>query len=99
MEHGAEKRAQGHVHDSLEKKRQLNRLARAIGHLQHVRSMVEEDVDCAQVLIQLSAVRSALDGVGKEIINEHMTHCIAHAMENGDLEELEEFKRAIQQYL
>lgn len=91
--------AHGHHHDPEEKKRQLNRLARAIGHLQHVRSMIERDEDCAEVLTQLSAVNAALKNLGKEIINEHMTHCIAHAIADGDMELVEEFQKAVQKFI
>lgn len=87
-----------HHHDPDEKKRQLNRLSRAIGHLQHVRMLIENDVDCAEVLTQLSAVQSALNGLGKQIINEHISHCITHAVEDGDIDALEEFKKAIQKF-
>lgn len=87
-----------HHHDPNEKKRQLNRLSRAIGHLQHVRTLIEDDVDCSEVLIQLSAVRSALNGLGKQIINEHLSHCISHAIESGDTEAVEEFTKAIQKF-
>ena len=88
-----------HLHDPAEKKRQLNRLARISGHLDHVRRMIEADEDCADVLMQLAAVRSALNGLGKQIINEHITHCIAHAVEEGDTEAIEEFQKAIQKFL
>jgi len=87
-----------HLHSPEEKKRQLNRLSRVIGHLQHVKRMIEEDRDCAEVLIQLSASRSALTGLGKEIINEHITHCIAHAIEDGDTEAIAEFQKAIEKF-
>lgn len=87
-----------HHHAPEEKKRQLNRLSRAIGHLQYVKRMIEEDADCADVLIQLSATRSALTGLGKEIINEHISHCISHAIEDGDMEAIEEFQKAIQKF-
>ena len=63
-----------HFHSPEEKKRQLNRLNRVIGHLQHVRRMIEADEDCADVLTQLSATRSAITGLGKEIMNEHISH-------------------------
>ena len=89
----------GHHHDPEEKKRQLNRLAKAIGHLQHVKSMIERDEDCADVLTQLSAVNAALKNLGKEVINEHMTHCIAHAIADGDLELVEEFQKAVQKFI
>ena len=62
-----------HYHDPEEKKRQLNRISRAIGHLNHVKSMIENDRDCADVLTQLSAVDSALRGLGKEIITASRT--------------------------
>lgn len=89
----------GHHHDPAEKKRQINRVSRAIGHLEHVKKMLEADEDCADVLIQLAAVRSALSGLGKEIINEHVAHCILHAVEDGDTEALEEFRRAIEKFI
>ena len=87
-----------HHHSPEEKKRQLNRLSRVIGHLQHVKRMIEEDQDCADVLMQLSASRSALTGLGKEIINEHITHCITHAVQDGDMEAIEEFQKAIEKF-
>ena len=87
-----------HHHSPEEKKRQLNRLSRVIGHLQHVKRMIEEDRDCADVLMQLSASRSALNGLGKEIINEHITHCITHAVQDGDMEAIEEFQKAIEKF-
>ena len=87
-----------HHHPPEEKKRQLNRLSRVIGHLQHVKRMIEEDQDCADVLMQLSATRSALTGLGKEIINEHITHCITHAVQDGDMEAIEEFQKAIEKF-
>ena len=87
-----------HHHSEAEKKRQLNRISRIIGHLQYVKRMIEEDEDCADVLMQLSASRSALSGLGKEIINEHISHCITHAVEDGDTEAIEEFKKAIEKF-
>ena len=102
--HAAEREAElghshGHYHDPEEKKRQINRLAKAIGHLQHVRSMIENDADCADVLTQLSAVNSALKSLSREIINEHMTHCITHAIADGDLEMVAEFQKAMQKFI
>ena len=87
-----------HFHSPEEKKRQLNRLSRVIGHLQHVKKMIEADEDCADVLTQLSATRSAITGLGKEIMNEHIRHCISHALEDGDMEAVEEFQKAIEKF-
>ncbi len=88
-----------HVHDPAEKRRQINRLSRVIGHLEYVKRMVANDEDCAAVLMQISAAKSALNGLGKEIINEHISHCISHAVEEGNTKAIEEFKIAIQRYL
>ena len=88
-----------HVHDPSEKKRQINRISRVIGHLEHVKKMLENDEDCSAVLIQLSAARSALGGLGKQIIKEHMTHCIYHAIEDGDTQAVEEFQDAIEKFM
>ena len=87
-----------HHHSPDEKKRQLNRLSKTIGHLEKVKRMIENDEDCADVLIQLSACRGALNSLGKEIINEHMEHCIAHAIEDGDVAMLESFQEAVKKF-
>ena len=91
-------RGYAHFHAPEEKKRQLNRISRVIGHLQHVKKMIEADEDCAEVLVQLSATRSAITGLGKEIMNEHITHCIAHALEDGDTAAVEEFQKAVERF-
>ncbi len=88
-----------HTHDPEEKKRQMNRISRVVGHLEYVKKMIDTDEDCAQILIQLSAIRSALNGLGKEIIKEHLAHCITHAIEDGNMEAVEDFEKALQQYL
>ena len=91
--------AHSHFHDPEKKKKQINRVSRIIGHLEHVKKMLEADEDCADVLVQISAVKSALNGLGKEIIKEHTSHCIAHAIEDGDMEQVQEFFTAMQKYL
>ena len=97
-EGGHAHRSYAHFHSPEEKKRQLNRISRVIGHLQHVKKMIEADEDCADVLVQLSATRSAITGLGKEIMNEHITHCIAHALEDGDTAAVEEFQKAVERF-
>ena len=78
-----------HVHSEEEKRAVVNRLSRAIGHLEKVRRMVENDEDCSDVLIQLSAVRSALNNTGKVILNNHINHCITEAVEENDMETID----------
>ncbi|MBR3232181.1 MAG: metal-sensing transcriptional repressor, partial [Lachnospiraceae bacterium] len=74
----------GHTHTHEHTKAVLNRLSRAIGHLQSVRNMVEEGRDCSEVLIQIAAVRSAIDNTGKLILQDHLKHCIVDAAAEGD---------------
>ena len=89
-----------HHHHSKEHTREVsNRLARAIGHLQKVKQMVENDEDCSDVLIQLAAVKSAINNTGKVILKDHMNHCIVHAVEDGDREMLDELSNAIDQFI
>ena len=56
-----------HTHTHENTKAVINRLSRAIGHLESIRRMVEEGRDCSEVLIQLSAVKSAINNTGKTI--------------------------------
>lgn len=93
-DHGHE---HGHVHAN--QKAVLNRLARAIGHLERVRQMVAEGRDCSEVLIQLSAVRNALDSTGKVILEDHIQHCIVDAVERGDSKAIDDLCTAIEKYM
>ena len=87
----------GHVHEN--QRAVINRLARAIGHLEKVKRMVEEGYDCSEVLIQLAAVRSALDNTGKVILKDHMRHCMVDAVAAGDTEAIEDLCEAVDKYM
>lgn len=84
-----------HTHAHTETKAILNRLAKIIGHLESVRRMVEDDRDCSQVLMQIAAVRSALDSTAKLILKDHMQHCLVDIVNSGDTESLDELNKAI----
>ncbi len=89
-----------HHHHSEEHRREVsNRLARAIGHLQKVKQMVENDEDCSDVLVQLAAVKSAINNTGKVILKDHMEHCMVHAVEDGDMEMINELSNAIDKFI
>ena len=89
----------GHTHSHAHTKAVLNRLSRAIGHLERVRKMVEDGQDCSEVLIQLAAVRSALTNTGKVILEDHIKHCLVDAIESGDMEAIEELNKAIDRFI
>jgi len=88
-----------HIHEHPSKKSVLNRLARIIGHLEGVKRMVDDDVDCSDILIQLSAVRSAINSTGKIILNDHINHCLFHAYEENDTQVIDKLNDAIDKFL
>lgn len=85
----------GHPHIHQNTKTVLNRLSRAIGHLESVKRMVEDGKDCSDVLIQLSAVVAALNNTSKVILKDHIDHCIVDAVESGDDAAIENLNKAI----
>lgn len=87
----------GHTHENT--KAVLNRLSRAIGHLQSVRRMVEDGRDCTDVLVQVAAVRSAIDNTGKVILQDHLKHCIIDAAREGDQQAIDDLCKAIDKYI
>ena len=91
--HASEDSAHAHVHTNT--KAVKNRLARVIGHLHAVERMVNDERDCAEILVQLAAVRSALNNICKMILKEHMDHCVVEAIRDNDTESIEELNKAI----
>lgn len=89
----------GHIHSHTHTKAVLNRLSRAIGHMESIKRMVENGRDCSEVLIQLSAVKSAINNTGKIILQDHIEHCIVDAVENGDKEAIKELEKAIDRFM
>ena len=77
----------------------INRLSRAIGHLESVKRMVEDGRDCTDVLVQLAAVRSALNNTAKVILKDHLEHCIEDAVETNDSQSIEELNAVIDRYI
>lgn len=95
----AEHRSHHYVHSDAEKKAVINRLSKAIGHLEAVKRMVERDEDCSEVLIQLAAVRSAINNTGKVVLKNHINHCIVEAVEEGDQESIHLLNQAIDKFM
>lgn len=86
-------------HGHTQTKVVLNRLSRAIGHLGGVKKMIEDERDCSDILIQLSAVRSEITNLSKIILKDHLEHCIVDAVKNKDEEIIENLKGAIEKLL
>lgn len=90
---------EGQPHAHKNTKVVLNRLSRAIGHLESVKRMVSEGRDCSEVLVQLSAVISALNSTGKVIIKDHIENCIVEAVESGDRKAIDDLNHAIDRFI
>ncbi len=72
------------------------RLAKIEGHVHGIRKMVEEDRGCSELLIQIAAVRSALDKVARIILEDHIETCLVTAVESGKAnEKLADLKEAL----
>lgn len=86
-----------HTHEHT--KAVLNRMSRAIGHMNAVKKMIEDGRDCSDVLIQLSAIKSEITGVSKVILKDHIDHCIVDAVKENDENAIENLKGAIDKLL
>ena len=92
--------AHDHVHSEESLRQIVNRLSRIEGHIRGIKTMVQESRPCPDVLVQVAAVRGALDRVARIILDEHLTQCIARAASAGDMQtEIEELKAALDRFL
>lgn len=89
-----------HVHSDESLRRIVNRLSRIEGHIRGIKTMVQESRPCPDVLVQIAAVRGAIDRVSRVILDEHLTECVARAAKEGNIEaEIEELKTALDRFL
>lgn len=89
-----------HVHDEESLRKIVNRLSRIEGHIRGIKTMVQESRPCPDVLVQVAAVRGALDRVARIILDEHLTQCIGRAAQEGNIEgEIEALKAALDRFL
>ena len=77
----------------------INRLSRAIGHMNAIKKMLENGRDCSDIHIQLSAVRSEITNLSKVILKDHLNHCIVDAVRNNDEETIDALNGAIDKLL
>ena len=91
--------ADGHPHHHENTRAVLNRMSRAIGHMESIKAMIEDGRDCSEVLIQIAAVRSAINNIGKIILEDHINHCLVDAIETGDEQVLKDLNEAINKFV
>ncbi len=73
-------------HHHVQHEAVIKRLARIEGHVRAVKRMVEEDTPCPDVLVQIAAIRAALNSVGRIILEDHLQSCMVDAVERDDYE-------------
>ncbi len=98
--HDHEHSHHAHVHSEESLRKIVNRLSRIEGHIRGVKAMVKESRPCPDVLVQIAAIRGALDRVARAILDEHLSECVARAAKEGNIEvEIEELKAALDRFL
>ncbi len=86
-------------HSNEQKKIIINRISRAIGHLESIKRMVEDNRDADDVLIQLSAVESSINSVSRVIIKSHFKYAIDKACDTGDEKDIASVHGLVDKFL
>lgn len=75
------------------------RINKIMGQLKAIDKMVDEDIPCEDVLIQINAAKSALHKVGQVILEGHLNHCVREGIEHGDAEKtIKDFSKAVEHF-
>ncbi len=89
-----------HVHSEESLRKIVNRLSRIEGHVRGIKTMVQQNSPCPDVLLQIAAVRGAIDKVARIVLDEHLTECVARAAKDGNIDaEMQELKAALDRFL
>lgn len=72
--------------DTKEQKKLQNRINRIIGQLNGIKNMIDDNRYCGDILIQISAVESALQSLGYVVLEEHMQTCVVEEIGKGNTE-------------
>ncbi|MGX6591367.1 metal-sensitive transcriptional regulator [Cetobacterium ceti] len=86
--HMSEDCSGGNCPSAAQKKKLNSRMNRIEGQIRGIKKMIEEDVYCDEILNQLSSVKAALNGVGKQILEAHMKKCVVREIKNGNEEKV-----------
>ena len=75
------------------------RLKKIIGQLGAIDKMVDQDVPCEDMLMQINTAKSALHKVGQVVLEGHLNHCVRDGIEHGDADRtIAEFAKAIEHF-
>ena len=76
--------------------RRMNKIA---GQLNAIDKMIDEDIPCEDILMQINAAKSALHKVGQIVLEGHLNHCVRDGLEHGDAEKtIAEFAKAVEHF-
>ena len=85
--------------DDKEERDLLNRLSRIEGQIRGIKGMVERNVYCTDILIQVAAVNAALNSFNKELLAEHIRNCVVRDIREGKDETIEELVVILQKLM
>ena len=89
-----------HKHrQAAEEKDLLNRLNRIEGQIRGIKSMVEDERYCVDILTQVSAVQAALNSFNKVLLSSHIKSCVVEQIQDGNLDAVDELCMTIQKVM
>lgn len=75
------------------------RMNKIVGQLKAIDKMVDEDIPCEDILIQINAVKKAIHKVGQVVLEGHLNHCVREGIEHGDAERtISDFAKAVEHF-
>ena len=76
-----------------------NRLRRVDGQIKAIDRMIEQDVPCEDIIIQINAAKTALHKIGQVVLEGHLNHCVKDGIEHGDAEKtIADFAKALEYF-
>ena len=76
-----------------------NRLKRVDGQIKAIDRMIEQDVPCGDIIIQINAAKTALHKIGQVVLEGHLNHCVKDGIEHGDAEKtIADFAKALEYF-
>lgn len=76
-----------------------NRLKRVDGQIKAIDRMIEQDVPCEDIIIQINAAKTALHKIGQVVLEGHLNHCVRDGIEHGDADKtIADFAKAVEYF-
>ena len=75
------------------------RIKKIIGQINAIDKMIDEDIPCEDILIQINAAKSAMHKVGQIVLEGHLNHCVRDGIQHGDAEKtISQFAKALEHF-